>query len=91
VPTALFGDAAGDGYDALLDDPAARSFLDRLDTLLEELVRDPGAARSRRTRFQRPPCFRIVIDGPSDEPWCVLWLPEGEDVVVLYVGSDRFR
>jgi hypothetical protein len=93
VPGSVFADEAADAYDALAEDAHSSEFLDRLDALLEDLRRDPSDVRFRRTRFQRPPCFRIPFIGPGGDgdPWCLLWMPEGPDILILYVGSDRFR
>ena len=91
MPGVLLSDAAAAAYDALSLDGTAHAFLDRLDGLFAELARDPEDVRFRRSRFQRPPCFRFTLAGPDGGRWCVLWLLEGDDVVVLYLGSDQFR
>jgi hypothetical protein len=78
-----FEAAAAEAYTAITD----AGLLDRIDTVLDELEKDPGQAKLRQYRWSDPPLWGIRV-------WdhLLLWALEKQDdesvVVVYYVGPD---
>jgi hypothetical protein len=65
--------------------------LDRLDAVLDQLERDPGAAAVRQHRFSDPPVWCVVLRIGSGD-WAILWEPgpatkKNPTVVIHYVGT----
>jgi hypothetical protein len=80
-----FEPAAADAHDNVTDDGTA----DRLDTVFDELEKDPGQAWLRRHRWSDPPLWGVPVPG-RHEDILVLWAAEtydGETVIVVrHVG-----
>jgi hypothetical protein len=80
-----FESAAADAYENIVDDEV----LDRLETVFDELEKDPGQAKLRRHRWSDPPLWGITVRG-KHEDLLVLWAAEtyeNETVVVIrYLG-----
>jgi hypothetical protein len=78
-----FEAAAAEAYAAITD----TSLLDKIDTVLNELEKDPGQAELRRYRWSDPPLWGIRV-----RDHLLLWALEEQDaesvVVVCYVGPD---
>ncbi len=78
-----------DAYDAYVKITDER-VLDRLDEVLDQLERDPGAATVRQHRFVDPPVWCVVVPA-AGEDWAVLWDLDSETedaptVIVHYIG-----
>ena len=64
-------------------DPSQRRCAARLNSALDGLEVDPGAARNRRRRFSTIGLWGIaVICG--DEEWLILWESVDDDVVMVH-------
>jgi hypothetical protein len=78
-----FEAAAAAAYAAIMD----AGLLDKIDTVLDGLEKDPGRAKLRQYRWSDPPLWGIRV---SD--YLILWALEKQDgesvVVVYYVGPD---
>jgi hypothetical protein len=80
-----FEAAAADAYENIADDEV----LDRLDTVFDELEKDPGQAWLRRHRWSDPPLWGVTVRGRGED-LLVLWAAEtyGDEtvIVVRYLG-----
>lgn len=85
-----FWPAAGQTYVDLTRSAENFAALDRIEALIEAIAEDSSDVEFRRHRFFSPSCWRVPFVGPDDEEWCLLWFEEGDTVVVLYLGRDRF-
>jgi hypothetical protein len=82
-----FEAAAAEAYAAIAD----AGLLDKIDTVLDELEKDPGQAKLRQYRWSDPPLWGAQVRDPVQD-YLVLWAlekPDDESVVVVYcVGPD---
>ena len=78
-----FEAAAAESYAAITDS----GLLDKIDTVLDELEKDPGQAKLRQYRWSDPPLWGVRV-----WDYLILWALEKRDdefvVVVYYVGLD---
>jgi hypothetical protein len=82
-----FEAAAAEAYTAITDS----GLLDKIDSVLDELEKDPGQAKLRQYRWSDPPLWGAQVrDRVRD--YLILWALEKQDgesvVVVYYVGPD---
>jgi hypothetical protein len=77
-------------YDGLRSDPARADLLRRVDAVLDQLEYDPGDVSVRRHRFPTTLGGVWMVNvWDRDEPWWLLWAPEGEGVVLVsYLGPE---
>jgi hypothetical protein len=82
-----FEAAAAEAYAAIAD----TGLLDKIDTVLDELEKDPGQAKLRQYRWRDPPLRGAQVRDRVQD-YLVLWALEKPDdesvVVVYYVGPD---
>ena len=82
-----FEAAAAEAYTAITD----AGLLDKIDTVLDELEKDPGQAKLRQYRWSNPPLWGTRIRDRVQD-YLVLWALEEQDdesvVVIYYVGPD---
>jgi hypothetical protein len=80
-----FEPAAAAAYENIADEAT----LDKLDTVFDELEKDPGQARLRRHRWSDPPLWGITVPARGQD-LLILWATgtvEDETVVIVhYVG-----
>jgi hypothetical protein len=72
----------------ILSDPTRSQLADRIREVIAILKADAGDVRVRRTRFQNPPAWAVVVHGNGDEV-LILWqqVEDRDDTVaVIYVG-----
>jgi hypothetical protein len=78
-----FEAAAAETYMAITD----TGLLDKIDTVLDELEKDPGQAILRQCRWSDPPLWGVRV-----RDYLILWAPEKQDdesvIVIYYVGPD---
>lgn len=55
----------------------------RINSALDLLEADPGAARSRRRRFNTIGLWGIAVVCDEEE-WLILWEPQDDDVVIVH-------
>ena len=95
MPELGLSETAFETYEALERDESRWPTLDVLESVLEDIARDPGAREARMRRFQDPSCFAVPVRTPEGE-WIVLWREVTQDdafaeltpgdVFVLYLG-----
>lgn len=79
-------------WEQLADDPRRHRLFHRIESILDELERDPGRAFLRRRRFQDPPLWCVIVISGREE-WVILWGDDSEhagDVLVDYIGPASF-
>lgn len=64
-------------------DESQRHCAARLNSALDLLEADPGAARNRRRRFNTIGLWGIAVICGDDE-WLILWEPLEDDVVMIH-------
>jgi hypothetical protein len=85
VAVLKFSPEADDLLTELESDPRTVRCAGRLNTALDRLEADPGAAVNRRRRFQRLDLWAIPVVCGDDE-WLILWKPgDGDDVIVAHI------
>lgn len=80
-----FEPAAADAYEGIADDEV----LDKLDTVLDELEKDPGQAWLRQHRWSDPPLWGVTIRTRHQDVlvlWSVGTVDDEPIVVIQYVG-----
>jgi len=92
--TPLFAPDASRVLDDLERNPALDRLLEAVWDTIDLISEQPTSREARRRAIRSPKGHSVwmvrVPNRHTEEPWIVLWQPQGEDALIAYIGPDNF-
>jgi hypothetical protein len=79
----------------LESDPDRDDLLDAVWDTIDFVCQHSNSAQARRRAMRTPGGHSVwLVPVPNrhrEDPWVLLWQPQGDDALIAYIGPDDFR